>query len=162
VSALTSANATILLGARTGYALGRDFTPFNGLGRWHPRTNSPNTALAVQGAVALALVLLGAVTRKGVETMIEFTAPVFWFFFLLAGLSLFVLRWREPHVNRPFRVPLYPLTPLVFCASSAYLLYSSVRYAGIGSLLGIGVLALGAALLLVSRAGLGAPARRGT
>jgi basic amino acid/polyamine antiporter, APA family len=162
VSALTSANATILLGARTGYALGRDFAPFNGLGRWHPRSNSPNTALAVQGAVALALVLLGAITRKGVETMIEFTAPVFWFFFLLAGVSLFVLRWREPHVQRPFRVPLYPLTPLVFCASSAYLLYSSVRYAGVGSLLGIGVLALGAALLLLSRSGLSAPARRGT
>ena len=162
VSALTSANATILLGARTGYALGRDFAPFNGLGRWHPRTNSPNTALAVQGAVALALVLVGAITRKGVETMIEFTAPVFWFFFLLAGMSLFVLRWREPHAQRPFRVPLYPLTPLVFCASSAYLLYSSVRYAGIGSLLGIGLLALGAALLLMSRSGLGTPARRGT
>jgi len=94
--------------------------------------------------------------------MIEFTAPVFWFFFLLAGMSLFVLRWREPHAQRPFRVPLYPLTPLVFCASSAYLLYSSVRYAGIGSLLGIGVLALGAALLLMSRSGLGTPARRGT
>jgi amino acid transporter len=162
VAALTSANATILLGARTSYAVGRDFAPFNGLGRWHPRANSPTLALAVQGAISLALVLLGAITRKGVETMIEFTAPVFWFFFLLAGLSLFVLRWREPHAHRPFRVPLYPLTPLVFCASSAYLLYSSVRYAGIGSLLGIAVLGVGALLLLLARAGVAAPARRGT
>jgi APA family basic amino acid/polyamine antiporter len=147
VAALTSANATILLGARTSYAVGRDFAPFNGLGRWHPRANTPTLALAVQGVITLALVLLGALTRKGVETMIEFTAPVFWFFFLLAGISLFVLRWREPGAQRPFRVPLYPLTPLVFCATSAYLLYSSVRYAGIGSLLGIAVLVAGAALL---------------
>jgi basic amino acid/polyamine antiporter, APA family len=162
VAALTSANATILLGARTSYAVGRDFAPFGGLGRWHPRANTPTLALAVQGAIALALVLLGAITRKGVETMIEFTAPVFWFFFLLAGLSLFVLRWREPHAHRPFRVPLYPLTPLLFCASSAYLLYSSVRYAGVGSLLGIAVLGVGALLLLLSRAAMTAPARRGT
>jgi amino acid transporter len=162
VAALTSANATILLGARTSYAVGRDFAPFNGLGRWHPRANTPTLALAVQGVITLALVLLGAITRKGVETMIEFTAPVFWFFFLLAGISLFVLRWREPGAQRPFRVPLYPLTPLVFCATSAYLLYSSVRYAGIGSLLGIAVLVAGAALLPLSRMGAAAPARRGT
>jgi len=151
VAALTSANATILLGARTSYAVGRDFPPFAGLGRWHPRTNSPTAALAVQGAISLALVGVGAMTRKGVETMIEFTAPVFWFFFLLAGLSLFVLRWREPHVHRPFRVPLYPLTPLLFCATSAWLFYSSVRYAGVGSLLGMAVLGVGALLLLLSR-----------
>lgn len=151
VSALTSANATILLGARTSYAVGRDFVPFSGLGRWHPRTNSPTAALAVQGAIALALVAVGAMTRKGVETMIEFTAPVFWFFFLLSGIALFVLRKREPHVHRPFKVPLYPLTPLVFCATSAWLFYSSVRYAGIGSLLGIAVLGVGALLLLLSR-----------
>ena len=151
VAALTSANATILLGARTSYAVGRDFAPFAGLGRWHPRTNSPTAALALQGCIALALVGVGAMTRKGVETMIEFTAPVFWFFFLLAGISLFVLRWREPHVMRPFRVPLYPFTPLLFCATSAWLFYSSVRYAGVGSLLGIAVLGIGALLLLLGR-----------
>jgi len=160
VAALTSANATILLGARTSYAVGRDFPPFAGLGHWHPENNSPTLALAVQGAIALALVFVGAMTRKGVETMIEFTAPVFWFFFLLAGLSLFLLRWREPHVHRPFRVPLYPLTPLVFCASSAYLFYSSVRYAGIGSLLGLGVLGVGALVLVVSRMTPGGSAAR--
>lgn len=151
VAALTSANATILLGARTSYAVGRDFAPFGGLGRWHPRTNSPTAALALQGCIALALVGVGAMTRKGVETMIEFTAPVFWFFFLLAGISLFVLRWREPHVIRPFRVPFYPFTPLLFCATSAWLFYSSVRYAGVGSLLGIAVLGIGALLLLLGR-----------
>jgi amino acid transporter len=160
VSALTSVNATILLGARTSYAVGRDFAPFAALGRWHPHANSPTQALAVQGAIALALILFGATTRKGVETMIEFTAPVFWLFFLLAGVALFVLRTREPDAERPFRVPLYPLTPLVFCATSAYLLWSSVRYAGSGSVLGIAVLALGALVLLFGRRRSTARARR--
>jgi amino acid transporter len=150
ISALTSANATILFGARTSYAVGRDFAPFSGLGQWHRAANSPRLALLVQGAIALGLVGVGAITRKGVETMIEFTAPVFWFFFLLAGLSIFVLRRREPQTPRPFRVPLYPLTPIVFCASSAYLLYSSVAYAGVGSLLGVAVLAAGGLLLLAT------------
>ena len=46
--------------------------------------------------------------------MVEFTAPVFWLFFLLTGIALFVLRQREPQRRRPFRVPLYPILPLVF------------------------------------------------
>jgi amino acid transporter len=151
ISALTSANATILFGARTSYAVGRDFAPFSGLGQWHRAANSPRPALLVQGAIALGLVAVGAITRTGVETMIEFTAPVFWFFFLLAGLAIFVLRQREPNAARPFRVPLYPLTPILFCASSAYLLYSSVAYAGVGSLLGVAVLCVGGLLLLATR-----------
>jgi amino acid transporter len=83
--------------------------------------------------------------------MVEYTAPVFWLFFLLTGISLFILRRRHPGQARPFSVPLYPLTPLVFCASSAWLLYSSVQYTGVGALVGMAVLAAGAVLLLLRR-----------
>jgi amino acid transporter len=149
VSALTSANATVITGARTNYALGRDFPPFAFLGRWNERQGTPINALIVQGAVALLLVGLGTWTRKGFGTIVEYTAPVFWLFFLLAGLSLFVLRRKEPEAMRPFRVPLYPLTPLIFCLTSAYLLYSSLAYTGVGALVGVAVLAAGALLLVM-------------
>jgi APA family basic amino acid/polyamine antiporter len=152
VSALTSVNATTLMGARASYALGRDFPLFAALGRWRERASTPANALLVQGAISLALVLLGALTREGFQTMVEYTAPVFWFFFLLAGVSLFVLRRREPDVPRPFRVPLYPLTPALFCLTSAYLLYSSLAYTGVGALVGVAVLGVGAVLLLAMRA----------
>ena len=121
------------------------------LGRWKQRGSTPAKALLVQGAITLALVGLGMLTRKGFETMVEYTAPVFWFFFLLAGISLFVLRAREPEVARPFRVPLYPLTPAIFCASAAFLLYSSLTYTGVGALVGLAVLGTGALLLRVGR-----------
>jgi amino acid transporter len=148
---LTSANATVLMGSRTNYALGRDFPMFSSLGRWSARAGSPVNALLVQGALALALVGVGAITRRGFETMVEYTAPVFWFFFLLTGVSLLVLRRREPHVVRPFRVPLYPLTPLLFCATCAYLLYSSLAYTGTGALVGVAVLATGLVPLVLIR-----------
>jgi amino acid transporter len=83
--------------------------------------------------------------------MVEYTAPVFWLFFLLTGLSLFVLRSKEPSVERVFRVPLYPLTPLLFCLTCSYLLYSSLAYTGIGALVGVIVLAIGAVLLPFAR-----------
>ena len=150
VSTLTSINATVFTGARSAYAVGRDFRPFRLLGRWHAGRQAPVNALLVQAVIALLLIGVGAFTRRGFETMVEYTAPVFWTFILLAGIALFVLRRREPTRARPFRVPLYPLTPLVFCATCAYLLYSSLAYTGLGALLGVAVVAVGAVVLLVS------------
>jgi len=143
-AALSSVNATVFTGARTAYALGRDFRALAFLGRWHAGAGTPVNALLAQGGVALALVLFGHATRKGFETMVEYTAPVFWLFFLLTGVSLFVLRRREPDARRPFSVPLYPLTPVAFCAACAYLLYSSLVHTGAGALVGMAVLAAGA------------------
>ncbi|MDQ3288327.1 MAG: amino acid permease [Pseudomonadota bacterium] len=150
VAALTSMNATVLMAARTTYAFGRAAPMFAALGRWNPRLESPVHALLVQGTISLALIGLGIATRRGFTTMVEYTAPVFWLFFLLTGVALFVLRARSaPRVRRPFSVPLYPLTPLVFCAMSAYLLYASVRHTGAGALVGLLVLGVGALVLLI-------------
>jgi APA family basic amino acid/polyamine antiporter len=142
-SALTSVNATIFTGARTNYAVGRDFKIFSLLGKWNNQAAGPVNAFLVQGLISLALISLGLITRSGFETIVEYTAPVFWFFFLLVGISVFVLRKKAPDAERPFRVPLYPILPLIFCLSSGYLLYSSLMYTGVGALVGIGVLLVG-------------------
>jgi len=150
VVVLASINVTVITGARTNFALGRDFPLFGFLARWSGARDTPVRALLLQGAIALALVALGTLDRSGVETAIDYMAPVFWLFFTLVGISLFVLRRRDPHADRPFRVPFYPLTPAIFCLASAALLWSSLRYTGIGALAGIGVLALGLPLLFVA------------
>jgi amino acid transporter len=151
ISALTSANATVFTGARTNYALGRDVRVLSALARWDPRSGTPRTALLVQGAVSLALVVFGAVARKGFETMVEYTAPVFWLFVLLVAVSLFVLRRRDPGTPRHFRVPFYPVTPALFALAAAYLCYSSIAYTGVGALAGVAVLAAGGVVLLAER-----------
>jgi len=151
VAAITSANATILTGARTSYALGRDWPLFSMLGRWDGAAGVPRNAMLVQAAIALALVALGTWTRRGFETMVDYTAPVFWLFFFLTGMSLFVFRRWEPHAARPYRVPLYPVTPLLFCGVCIYMLYSSLAYTGKGALVGVGVLAVGAVLVIFNR-----------
>ncbi|WP_162052626.1 APC family permease [Pontibacter pamirensis] len=148
IAALTSANATIFTGARTNYALGRDFRIFSALGKWNSQTSSPANAFMVQGGIALALIGLGIFTRNGFETIVEYTAPVFWLFLFLIGIALFVLRRKNPQLERPFSVPLYPITPIIFCLTSAYLFYSSLVYTGLGALVGVAVLLVGALLLL--------------
>ena len=108
--------------------------------------------------MALALVAVGAAAGGGFKAMVEFTAPVFWLFFLLAGVSLFVLRRREPERERPFRVPGYPVLPALFCATCAYMLWSSLSYVysqqlGGFNAAGLGVAGLAGGVLLLGAVG---------
>jgi basic amino acid/polyamine antiporter, APA family len=151
VAALSSANATMITGARSNYALGRDVSVFRFLSGWHERQASPKAAFVFQGMIALGLVGFGALTRSGFEAMVAYTAPVFWIILLGTGAALLVLRRREPETVRPFRVPLYPLTPLLFCIVAGYMLHASVAYAGRGALLGLGVMLAGIPVLALAR-----------
>jgi APA family basic amino acid/polyamine antiporter len=150
-AALSTLNGTIFTGARVYHAVGRDVAAVRALGIWDPDGQKPTNALLLQGAIATALVAFGAVTRDGFQAIVEYTAPVFWLFLFLVGVSFFRLRGREPDRERPFRVPLYPLTPALFCLTCAYLFYSSVAYTGFGALLGLLVLAAGLPLLMLAR-----------
>lgn len=151
LSTLGAMNGCIVTGARTNVALGLDHALFRPLSRWHENTGSPYNALFLQGAIALGLVVMGALSRNGFVAMVEYTAPVFWAFFFLGALSLIVLRLREPNVERPCPVPLYPLTPLLFCAVCLYMLRASLVYTGSGALVGVVVLFSGIPFLLLDR-----------
>ena len=127
IAALTTMNAAIFTGARTTYALGQDFRFFKAFGAWRDSGSTPANALLLQGAIALALVGASSVTPDGFTAMVAYTSPVFWTFFLLTALTLFVFRRRQGQAPA-FRVPLYPVVPLAFCAMCVYMLYSSINY----------------------------------
>ncbi|MGW8171000.1 MAG: APC family permease [Pseudomonas sp.] len=148
-TALSTLNATILTGARVYYALGRDVPRLHRLAAWNERGSTPVRALLVQAAITLLLILFGALSQSGVQAMVAYTAPVFWFFMCMTALSLLRLRRLEPSAPRPFRVPWYPWLPLLFASSCLGLFVSSTLYAGPGALLGLLVLAFGLPLLLV-------------
>jgi amino acid transporter len=129
IATLTSINATMLVGARTNYAVGGDWPSLRLLAGWNEARGVPTQAFLLQSAIALALIGFGAAQKDGFEAMVEFTAPVFWGFLMLVGVALLVLRRRDQAAPRPFQVPWYPLTPLLFIAVCAFLLYSSIMYA---------------------------------
>ena len=128
LAALTSINATMLVAARVNYALGQDWPIFRFMGRWNARRDTPIVALVTTSVITLLIVLIAAVNQGGVKFMVDFTAPVFWLFILLTGIGLFVLRFRYPHVARPFKVPLYPILPIVFVCTCLFLLYRSLIF----------------------------------
>lgn len=169
LSALGAINGMLFSGARVYTSLGRDHPIFAWLGRLHPRTRAPLGALLMQSAISLALI--GVVGTPGGRTAVNnalrslelrevkwtghggfevlsvVTTPLFWLFFLFCGLSVFVLRQRDPHRERPFKVPLYPELPLIFCGISAYMIYAGIEYASTIHLLGGLVIVAGVLLL---------------
>lgn len=150
-TALSTANATIITGARTNYALGRDFTLLRFMGIWNQANNTPTNALIVQGVIALMLVGLGVWSQEAVSTMVDYTAPVFWGFLFLTTLTLFIFRYRHGAEELPFRVPLYPFIPVLFLIVCLYMLYSSLAFTGTGAFIGVAILAAGAPIYLLAR-----------
>ena len=153
VASLTSINATMIVGARTNYAMARDWPALRFMGSWHAARGVPVVSFVVQGGIALALVAFGALQHDGFEAMVEFTAPVFWAFLFLVGIAVFVLRARDGSRERPFRVPLYPFTPIVFCAACAWLTWSSIAYAASRNAIRVSlfVMAAGVAAWMLTR-----------
>ncbi len=146
-AAFTSLNATIIVGARTTFAAAAAIPSLGWAGRWNERTQSPRNAILLQGLISLALVGLGA-AYQGFQTLVDYTAPIYWMFLIASGFALIRLRHKFPDQPRPFRVPLYPVLPLVFTLTSGAMLVSAILYVGAGAWFGIAVLGVGAVLLV--------------
>jgi len=150
ISALGAINGMIFTGARIYYAMGMEHRLYAWLGQWSARRDAPIRSLLIQGLVTVVLAVGFGLTPNGFESSVKFTTPVFWAFFFLVGLGLFVLRYREPGQPRPYRVPLYPLTPIVFCLCSLFMIYTSLTFAvnnkTYEALWAVGLLAVGLVL----------------
>jgi len=159
LAALTSINATMIVGARSNYALGNDWHGLRFLGAWKGN-NTPVMGHIIQSSITLGLIGLGSAYVDGFEAMVEFTAPVFWGFLFLVGLALMRLRKIDPNASRSFKVPFYPVLPIIFCMVCAYLTYSSIIYAHSQQAVHVSliVMAIGVvALLAITRSERSAP-----
>jgi APA family basic amino acid/polyamine antiporter len=95
--------------------MARDGLGFRFLGHAHARFATPDIAILVQAAVAIVLVLaLGSF-----DTLTTYFVVVEWLALIFGVGAVFVLRRRMPDAPRPFRVPLYPLVPLIFVVGTA-------------------------------------------
>ena len=151
VSALGAINGMIFTTARIYAEFGLDHRLFAPLSHWSRRLHTPARALIVQGVITL-LVVTGVSLyvwwhqvsgMDTFDTMIDFTAAVFWFFFLATGVAFFVLRRIDHDLPRPFRVPLYPVIPLLFCGWCAFMTFKVIEAKPDVSLIGVSIVLVG-------------------
>lgn len=147
ISALGAMNGLIFTGSRISYALGKEHSLFRLLSRWHPRFETPSTAILLQGLISLLIIVCtGSFTQ-----VLVYTTSIVWLFYAGTGISVFVLRRKDPEIVRPYKTTGHPFTTLIFTASCIYLSYSAFCYDMKGSFVALGILLLGFPLYIFSR-----------
>lgn len=127
ISCLGAINGMIFAGARVFYALGEHHPTFRWLGVWNASKGVPLRSLFVQTLVTVALVGGFGAMREGFKGLVIFTGPFYWGFIGLVGPALIALRQRRGEDSN-YRVPLYPLPPLILLASGAVMAWAAVQY----------------------------------
>jgi APA family basic amino acid/polyamine antiporter len=135
ISVFGAMNSSILAGSRIPYAMARDGLIFKYIGHLNSKSRVPVTAVISQGTCAIVYALLG--TFDQLTGYVVFAA---WSFYSLSAGSLFIFRRRHPQLARPYSVPFYPVTPLIFIFGSAFLIANSIWNAPMKA--GVGVLIL--------------------
>ena len=129
ITCLGNINGMIFTNARVYYAMGQEHQLYSWLGRWNMQLDSPVRSLTLQAIITLALVVLMGANENAFERLVVFSAPLHWFFFLMVGIALFILRRKQTGTKRNYKVPFYPWLPVVFCLSTGFLLFASLSYA---------------------------------
>ncbi|MEO8449151.1 MAG: amino acid permease [Gemmatimonadota bacterium] len=133
ISIISAAHGLMLTSSRVFFAMSRDGVFFKKLGEVHPRFGTPATsilALAVWGA---ALAMTGTF-----NTLLTYVVFVGWIFYGLGGVCVIVFRIKEPNAPRPFKVPGYPLTPILFVLSALVIVVNTIVVNPARGLIGIG------------------------
>ncbi len=138
VSCVGGCMSSLLTGSRIFVPLASDGLFPRAFGEVSPTRGVPMRAVAISGA-------LGAlyVSARSFEQLTDAFVVGFFPFYILAVFAVFVLRRREPNVARPFRVPLYPLVPVLFLCGAFALLAGAVNDVTRTAWVAFGVMLLG-------------------
>ncbi|HVT38497.1 MAG TPA: amino acid permease [Gemmatimonadaceae bacterium] len=147
VSIFSASNGLVLTTPRMYFAMARDRVFFERLARVHPRFGTPAFAIL---AIALWAALLAATGTF--EQLLTYVIFAGWIFYALGALSVFVYRRRQPNTPRAFRVPGYPVTPLLFVLSAVLLVLNTVLTQPGRAAVGLGAVLLGTPAFYLWRA----------
>lgn len=146
VAIFSAANGLVLTSPRVFYAMARDRIFFQRLAHIDPRFGTP--AIAVGATSIWAMLLAATGTFEQLLTYVVFTG---WIFYALGAAAIFSYRRRLPNAERPFRVPGYPLTPLLFVLAAGAIVLNALFTQTGRALIGIGVVMTGVPAYMVWR-----------
>jgi len=146
VSIFSATNGLTISAPRVYYAMARDGLFFRTLGEVHPRYGTPAVSIVAGTLWAMVLAVSGTF-----EQLLTYVVFVGWIFYALGAACVFVLRRTQPDAYRPFRVPGYPWTPMLFIVAAAALVGNTIATQPARAAIGIGVVLLGLPVYFIWR-----------
>ena len=142
---VSSVSAMVWIGPRVTMVMGEDFRSLKFLGKTN-KNGIPVYAIWFQAAITCILIITSTF-----EEVLVYSGFVLNLFTTLSVLGIFVLRYRQPHLKRPYRVIGYPFTPLVFVALSIWTLTYLLIEKPMESLAGLITVFLGIIFYFISK-----------
>lgn len=121
ISMISAAHSVLLTMPRVYFAMARDGVFFQKLGEVHPKYGTPAFAVAAGAAVAAVYSLVGTF-----QQLLGYVVFVAWIFYGIAAGCVIVFRKTRADWPRPFKVPGYPLTPIIFILSAAAIVGNTI------------------------------------
>ena len=147
ISIFSASNGIMLTSPRVYYAMARDGLFFRKLAEVHPRFQTPAFAVIAGAVWSIVLAISGTF-----DQLLTYVVFVGWIFYALAAASIFVYRRRAPDAVRPYRVPGYPLTPILFVLAAAALALNTIVTQPLRAGVGLGIVLAGSPAYLIWRA----------
>ncbi|KEI99319.1 amino acid permease [Clostridium botulinum A2B3 87] len=140
ISIFGALNGYLMTGVRIPLAMSQDRSiPFSKyFSKVHQKSGTPVNAFIFETVLACLYVLSGSF-----NVLTDLVMFVLWLFFTMAVAGIFVLRTKFKHLDRPYKVPLYPLVPLIGIIGSSYIIISTLITNTFYALCGIGITLLG-------------------
>ncbi len=138
ISTFGTVNGTSMTTARVYFAMARDRMFFRSMDRVHPKFHTPSRSLVVQAAWASLLTLTG--TYDQIFTYVVFAA---WIFYALGAAGIFIMRRKRPEARSEYRVPGYPVVPLLFVAVATWFVFNTLVKQSADSFVGLLLLIAG-------------------
>lgn len=134
---VSTVSAMTMAGPRVIQVIGEDFPALNALSKKN-KDGIPAIAIYIQSAIALLFIFSS--TFESVLVFSGFTLALSSF---TTVLGIFVLRWRQPDLPRPYRTFLFPLPPLIYLALTGWTLAFVLISRPVEGLFGLGIIGLG-------------------
>jgi APA family basic amino acid/polyamine antiporter len=134
VSVFGALNGYVMTAARVPFSMGeRKQLPYSAsLMKLHRRFGTPANALILESALAVIYIFSGTF-----NTLTDLLVFVLWIFFVSGVFGVFILRRKRPLTTNRYRVPLYPITPVMGILGGVYILISTIISDPVNSTVGI-------------------------
>lgn len=139
ISVFGTLNGYLLTGPRVAYALSKDgLLPGSKVLIKVNKGSSPYNSIYLISILASIYALTGQF-----NLLSDLTVFAIWFFYVLTFIAVIMLRKSKPNLNRPYRVPLYPIIPLVAILGGGFVVINQLFTSPIISLGGIIITIIG-------------------
>ena len=132
ISTFGTVNGTSMTTARVYFAMAKDKLFFKNMSYVHPRYRTPTRSIVIQATWASLLTLTG--TYDQIFTYVIFAG---WVFYALGAAAIFIMRKRRPEAKGSYRVPGYPVVPLLFVIVATWFVINTLVHQTADSMVGL-------------------------